>query len=259
MIESTFILLQGVGDHTERKLWAAGVADWQRFLGLPSVPGVGQERKRLHDDDLRLASHHLSAGDVRYFSRRLKTRDHWRLYETFRSRTVYLDIETTGGPATYGDVTIVGLYANGRMTSLIKNATLTERRLQDELAKYDLVVTFFGSVFDIPYLRAKFPRLSIDHAHIDLCFAARRLGLRGGLKQLEIEFDIPRASDLQGLTGWDAVRLWHMARHDAGSSLDLLLRYNEADCRNLERLAEILYSRLTAACRHTVSSVTGCT
>jgi uncharacterized protein YprB with RNaseH-like and TPR domain len=255
MIQSTFILLQGVGDYTERKLWAGGVADWQSFLEFPSVPGIGRERKLLHDEELRLANCHLAADDARYFSGRLKRRDHWRLFETFRRRAVYLDIETTGGPAAYADVTVVGLYGNGRMTSLVKNDTLTETRLGDELAQYDIVVTFFGSVFDLPYLRAKFPRLPLNHAHIDLCFAARRLGYRGGLKHLEVKFDIPRDSDLQGLTGWDAVRLWQAARHHE-PALDLLLRYNEADCRNLERLADTLCTRLTMACRTHASRVT---
>jgi uncharacterized protein YprB with RNaseH-like and TPR domain len=248
MIQSTFILLQGVGDYTERKLWSSGVSDWQSFLQVSSVPGIGRQRKLLHDEDLRLAECRFAARDARYFSGRLKSRDHWRLFETFRTRAVYLDIETTGEPAAYGNVTVVGLYGNGRMTSLVRNDTLTEDRLRDELAQYDVIVTFFGSVFDLPYLRAKFPRLALNHAHIDLCFAARRLGYRGGLKHLEVEFDIPRARDLLGLTGWDAVRLWQAGRLN-GTSLDLLLRYNEADCRNLERLADALCTRLTRACR----------
>ena len=255
MIQSTFILLQGVGDHTERKLWASGVADWQSFLQQSVVPGIGRARKRLHDDDLRLATERLSMGDAQYFSSRLKNRDHWRLFNRFRARAVYLDIETTGGPAAYGEVTVVGLYANGQMTSLVRHDTLTERRLRDELAQYDVIITFFGSVFDIPYLRAKFPKLSLDHAQIDLCFAARRLGRRGGLKHLEIEFGLPRAVDLQGLTGWDALRLWHGAQRGDPRSLDLLLRYNEADCRNLEPLAEALCNRLMTQCQTCLGSL----
>jgi uncharacterized protein len=249
MIESTFVLLQGVGDHTERRLWSSGVPDWDRFLQLSSVPGIGRERKRLHDEHLRVAASRLAARDARYFSGRLRTRDHWRLYETFRARAVYLDIETTGGPAAYGDITVVGLYANGRMTTLVKDQTLTERRLREELAQYDVIVSFFGSVFDLPYLRRKFPTLSLEQPHIDLCFVARRLGLQGGLKHLEVELGIPRALDLQGLTGWDAVRLWQESIRGREGSLDLLLRYNEADCRNLEELADTLCSRLQTHCR----------
>jgi uncharacterized protein YprB with RNaseH-like and TPR domain len=55
---------------------------------------------------------------------------------------------------------------------------------------------------------------------------------------------IGRSTDLQGLDGWEAVRLWHAWRRGETDALDLLLRYNEADTRNLEPLAELLYRRL---------------
>jgi uncharacterized protein YprB with RNaseH-like and TPR domain len=249
MIQSTFILLNGIGEYTERKLWAGGVKNWQRFLDVPSVPGVSRARKPLHDEDLRIATDSLATGNARYFSSRLKLRDHWRLFETFRSRAVYLDIETTGGPPAYGEVTVVGLYAHDRMTSLVHGETLTHSRLQEELRAYDLLVTFFGSVFDLPYLRAKFPGLILDQPHLDLCFAARRLGYRGGLKHIEEEFGIQRSNDLQGLSGWDAVRLWEAWKRGHHPSRDRLLRYNEADVRNLAPLAASLCDQLAQQCR----------
>jgi uncharacterized protein YprB with RNaseH-like and TPR domain len=249
MIESTFVLLNGVGEYTERRLWANGIPNWEAFLTLPSIPGIGKQRKQLHDQDLLAATASLARGDARYFARRLKTRDSWRLFQRFRLGAVYLDIETTGGASAYGDITVVGMYANGQMTSLVKGDTLTARRLELELGRYDLIVTFFGSVFDLPYLRAKFPGLPLDHAHLDLCYAARRLGLRGGLKHLEQSVGIHRSDDLQGLTGWDAVTLWHDAQRGDQRSRERLLRYNEADCRNLEFLADTLCRQLTARCR----------
>lgn len=246
MIQSTFILLKGVGEETERRFWQSGVRDWRTFLARCSIPGLSPERKSLYDATISSAVVHLQAGHSRYFSKCLKPRDHWRLFDTFRSRTVYLDIETTGGPPTADAVTVVGLYGNGRMTSLVQGESLTEHRLNQELANYDLVVTFFGSRFDLPYLRATFPGVVLDHPHLDLCFAARRLGLDGGLKHIEGRMGIRRAPDLQGLDGWDAVRLWHAWGNGERPARDRLLRYNEADTRNLEPLAELLYSRLAA-------------
>jgi len=249
MIESTFVLLKGIGESTERRLWASGVENWRAFLGCDRIPGISPLRKQAYDRDLLAAMHHLQEGQAQHFSRCLKPRDHWRLFETFRSSTVFLDIETTGDPAPQGDVTVVGLYANGRMTSLVLGHSLSTERLQRELAHYNLVVTFFGSVFDLPYLRAKFPELVLDCPHFDLCFAARRLGLGGGLKRIESELGIHRQADLQGIDGWEAVRLWQRWRRGQTEALDLLLRYNDADTRNLEPLAEILYSRLRTHCR----------
>ena len=244
MLESTFVLLKGIGESTERRIWDSGVPDWQSFLACGSLPGIAPARKRSYDAELVVALRRLQEGHARYFSRCLKARDRWRLFEAFRARAVYLDIETTGGPPAEGEITVVGLYAHGRMTSLVRGESLTEERLTFELSKYDLVLTFFGSVFDLPYLRAKFPRAVLDHPHIDLCFAARRLGLAGGLKRIETLLDIRRPSELQGLDGWEAVRLWQAWRRGESAALNLLLRYNEADARNLEPLAELLYRRL---------------
>lgn len=244
MIQSTFVLLKGVGPSTERRLWQAGVADWDSFLFARSLPGISPERKQGYDAVLHEATARLGAKQSRYFSHCLKSRDHWRLFDAFRPGALYMDIETTGGPPEHGDVTVVGLYRNGRMTSLVLGESLTAERLQEELATADLLVTFFGSVFDLPYLRAKFPTLVIDHPHFDLCFAARRLGLQGGLKQIESSMGIGRDSDLQGLDGWDAVRLWREWRAGAWEARDRLLRYNESDTRNLEALAALLFERM---------------
>jgi len=244
MLQSTFVLLKGIGEYTERLIWESGVTDWHAFLACGSLPGIALDRKRGYDIEISAAMRNLQEGQSRYFSRCLKARDHWRLFEAFRSRAIYLDIETTGGPPAHGEVTIVGLYANGQLTSLVRGDSLTEDRLNLEVSRSDLLVTFFGSVFDLPYLRAKFPGVVLDHPHIDLCFAARRLGLGGGLKRIEALLGIQRSADLQGLDGWEAVRLWHAWRRGEANALDLLLRYNEADTRNLESLADLLYGRL---------------
>jgi uncharacterized protein YprB with RNaseH-like and TPR domain len=249
MIRSTFVLLKGVGEFTERRLWENGVQDWEQFLTRRSLPGISPERKEAYDHDLDNAMRHLQEGQSYYFSRCLRPRDHWRLYEAFRSQAVYLDIETTGGPPSEGDITVVGLYGNGRMTSLVQGESLTEDRLHRELSHYQLLVTFFGSVFDLPYLRTKFPGLPLHHPHFDLCFAARRLGLTGGLKRIETQLGICRSADLAGLDGWDAVRLWHAWCRGEPGALDLLRRYNEADTRNLEPLANFMYDQLATRCR----------
>ena len=130
------------------------------------------------------------------------------------------------------------------MTTLIQGETLNEVRLNQEFAKYDLLVTFFGSGFDLPYIRYKYPNVMLDHPHFDLCFAARRLGYKGGLKHIELEFDLSRPIDVAGLTGWDAVHLWQAWQAGDSQAGSQLLQYNEAAAKNLEPLAELLYDKL---------------
>lgn len=246
MLESTFVFLNGIGESTERELWDQGITTWQDFLEATTLPRISSVRKHLYDTQLTSAIHQFQERNFRYFAHCLKPRDHWRLFHTLRTRTGFLDIETTGAPAGIGFVTLVGLCVNGQMTTLIDGETLTEDRLNQELAEIDLLVTFFGSGFDLPYLRTMYPGLVLNHAHFDLCFAARRLGLRGGLKHIEKEIGLERPQDIQGLDGWEAVNLWYawqMGDHHAGKQL---CEYNEADVRNLEPLAEYLYNALCA-------------
>lgn len=244
MLTSTFVLLQGIGPATERRLWRDGLCDWTSFLRQSRIAGLSAERKAWYDGELTLAQSHLEGENLAYFASRLQSREHWRFYERCRSRILYLDIETTGAPARAGDVTVVGLHRNGHTISLVRGETLTTDRLQAELDQAQLLVTFFGTGFDLPYLRAKFPRLRCALPHFDLCFAARRLGLRGGLKSIEQEVGIERDAALRGLDGWDAVRLW--GRWCAGdeAARDLLLAYNAADTANLAPLAEQFYDAL---------------
>lgn len=244
MLESSFIFLKGIGETTERRLWDDGITYWRQFLETSTALSIGPARKALYDREVERALDDLRRAQWRKVAKRFKAADHWRLFEAFRKRTVFLDVETNGYPAGVGAITMVGLYGHHTMTTLVRHQNLTLGRLQDELSQYDLIVTFFGSGFDLPYLRASYPRLDLSHAHFDLCFAARRLGLRGGLKRIEAELGLARSDDLQGLDGWDAVNLWHAWQGGDERAGKTLRQYNEADVRNLEPLAEYLYQAL---------------
>src|SRR6185503_9565645 len=148
MIESSFCFLPGVGRRTERRWWQQGIDTWTDFLSAPSIPGLGGGRKGLYDLALDHAKDRRAQEDARYFAVHLPARDQWRLYEWLRARAVYLDIETN----SFGQITVVGLYGQGSFTSLVEGELLTRRRLCDELAQYDLLVTFNGTSFDLPVL-----------------------------------------------------------------------------------------------------------
>lgn len=241
MITSTFCLLPGIGRTTERRLWREGVVTWSDFLATSSVRGISAGRKALYDEGISEAHAHYTRNDARYFGVALPQREQWRLYEWLREHAVYLDIETD----SFGQITVVGCYGHGRFTSFVLGESLNARHLADELSQYDVLVTFCGTTFDVPMLLAQYPNLPLDQPHIDLCFVGRQLGYRGGLKSIEAQLDIARAAELQGLNGHDAVLLWNRWRHGHdGSARDLLLGYNEADCVNLERLADTFYCEM---------------
>ena len=246
MIESTFLFLPGIAAVRERQLWSGGIHAWQTFLEAGRIPRISQTWKTHYDELVKAAREQHEKDNPRWFAPRLKPREHWRLYEWLRPRTVFLDVETAG---PFGEITVVGLFGQGRMVQLVRGESLTEARLVEHLSQYALLVTFNGAGFDLPCLRAQFPRLTLDQAHLDLRFAGRALDWKGGLKQVERQAGIERPVGIDGLDGWDAVRLWNQWRHGHDpAALDRLLAYNAADCVNLEPLADLLYSGLRERC-----------
>ena len=155
---STFCLLPGVGVRTERRFWREGLSTWDRFLATVEVRGISAARKALFDTRIAEARAQYAQDNSRYFAKALPSRHQWRLYEWLRERALYLDIETD----SFGRITVVGLYGRGSYTAFVRNESLGLIRLREELARYDLLVTFCGSTFDLPMLRAHFPDLPLS-------------------------------------------------------------------------------------------------
>ncbi len=138
---------------------------------------------------------------------------------------------------------MVGLYDGKDFQCLVKGDNLENFR--DIISNYSMIVTFFGSGFDLPMLTKRFPGLKFDQLHIDLCPTLRRVGIRGGLKKIEKEIGISRGDELEGLNGYDAILLWQRyQRNRDDSALEKLIAYNREDVVNLEKLAEIAFEKL---------------
>ena len=87
----------------------------------------------------------------------------------------------------------------------------------------------------------------MDQIHLDLCPLLKSLEIRGGLKKIEKRFGIERSEETEGLTGFDAVKLWRDHMRGRPGSLDRLIAYNREDVVNPEPLMQIAYDRLRAA------------
>lgn len=248
MIRNTFSILNGIGEKIEKRLWKDGILTWKDFMEKRDIGFIGPDRKPSFDMTLSTNSQKLDEEDALFFAKTIRRREHWRLFEIFKKDAVYLDIETNGLQPGYGGyVTVVGLYDGYDSRCLVAGENLTADNLNRELSEYKCLVTFYGAAFDIPFLQRSFPDARFDIPHFDLCFAAKKLKISGGLKKIEEMFGIERDGDVKGLNGYDAVRLWELSKRGSVEARELLLLYNREDTVNLKRIADILYHKLKRA------------
>jgi uncharacterized protein len=237
MLKRTFIHLPGVGPRSEVQFWRQGLATWEDFLGARRIRGLSRERLDWLKRELAGSLDNLA--DAAYFAARLQAGEHWRLFNQFRPKTAYLDIETTGTVWPGLLVTVVGLYDGRDMRQFVQGCNL--QQFPQVLSEFDLLVTFNGTQFDLPVLKAYFPELSLPPAHVDLRFLMARLGFKGGLKKIEPRFGIHRPGEVDGMDGYAAVLLWERYQRGDKGALELLLTYNREDVVNLEVLMDAAF------------------
>jgi uncharacterized protein YprB with RNaseH-like and TPR domain len=239
LLTRTFIHIQGIGQKTEKKLWKRGIRTWQHFLGHPHVI-FSAARDEMVRRELESSIVHLE--DIRFFCDRLSSGEMWRVFEVFKGRAVYLDIETSGGYQGIDEITVIGLYDGHAVQTFVNGINIEE--FEVAISHYDLVITFNGATFDLPFIRRAFPHISLPPAHIDLRFLSKKLGYTGGLKRIEKYLGLTRDSEIDGMDGYDAVMLWKAYQWGDHSALDRLIRYNTADIINLKPLMEMAYREM---------------
>ncbi len=236
-IENSFIPVEGVGERTEQKLWQQGITHWDEF----SRNAVGPTTADRIETYIAEARERLSDGDAPYFHEQFPSAERWRLYENFRDSTCFFDIETTGLDHHRNDVTTVSFHCGGETTTLVRGRDLTVEALEAQFEAADLLVSFNGKRFDVPFLEQSFD-LSITSPHVDLMYPCRRLGLTGGLKRVESAVGLDR--DRPDISGRDAVRLWREYERGDDDALDTLVAYNREDTVNLQTLMDTVADRL---------------
>ena len=242
MIRNSFIFLERISHTMEKRFWQGSIRDWNAFIDAKKVPGLSPVRKNYYSRKLAEAKRHLKDHDSSYFADRLPNSETWRLYDHFSDDCLFLDIETTG---YYGDITVIGMYDGNDVMTLVKGQGLSKHNLKRILSNYKMLVTFNGKSFDVPVINRYFNNVVPDIPHLDLRFPLARLGFTGGLKKIEEALNIRRSSDTEGMSGEDAVFLWHdYIRTGNIDSLNLLVEYNTEDIVNLKPLAGFVFDEM---------------
>lgn len=237
MLTHTFRHIPGIGLKTERRFWKAGLSAWDDFRE-PCPVRLTTEKIAVIRAYLDESKRHFPHNPL-YFYELLNGNQHWRLFPHYRQQTLYLDIETTGLSEFQDHITTIATYDGREVRSYVYGENLVD--FIADLDRYDVLVTYNGKAFDIPFIERSFGR-KIHKAHLDLRYILRNLGYGGGLKSCEKQLGLDRG-DLAGVDGYFAVLLWQDYKESGNrKALETLLAYNIEDVVNLETLMVQAYN-----------------
>ncbi|MGC8672725.1 MAG: ribonuclease H-like domain-containing protein [Thermoplasmata archaeon] len=241
VLEESLKLFSGISEKKEKWLKRNNIKIWDDILKNGENFFNKNDFKKLKKE-INHAKKHLYRKDIKYFQKKLDSEDYYLLYYDFKDKACFLDIETTG-LGDESDITIIGIADSiGKYRVYVNGINLNEKNLMKYLKNFHILITFYGSRFDIPFIKKKYPKLGkklSKMVHVDLCFLGHRIGFKGGLKLIEKQVGIERENEISGLTGYDAVKLWNRYKSGDINSLITLIRYNRSDVLNLLKLIDI--------------------
>lgn len=235
MLTETFIHVPGIGATNERRLWKEGTTDWWKATGhshgLFAAPGDGPLEKTLRE-----CLKELKEGRLEMTASLLDPNDHWRalcLREQGAVRPLRwlaLDIETTGLAAEDDAVTCIGLCGHAtdfEPVALVAGDLNWARPLVKYLLDSDVLITFNGRNFDVPFIARSLSRLApiFPPFHLDLYPHFKKLQVRGGLKKIQKRLGFAREGALDEVDGYAAVRLWREHQRGTPGARETLVRY----------------------------------
>lgn len=231
MLRNTFCHIPNIGLKKEFVFWKQGLTSWKKFYESRFKMSAKQDKRlRYYLDE---SMEQLKRRNISYFYQRLPEKQQWRLFREFRKRAVYLDIEAAGQKEPNNYISTISLYDGKNVFCYVYGKNLHD--FCADIRKYDLIITYSGKSFDIPYIE-KYFNITLDHAHIDLRYILKDLGYTGGLKGCERSLGIDR-NMLDGVDGYFAVLLWkEYIKKKNEKALETLLAYNISDVVNLEIL-----------------------
>lgn len=160
-------------------------------------------------------------------------------------RIAFVDIETTAFDAEFGRLLTVAIKPLGGRAEVF--AITKKDRLEaedigviapalDRINDFDMIVTFNGYYFDVPFLNARgayygLSPIRADIKHVDLFFVMKR-NFKLANKSLEA------ACRFFGITGKTSLnpKIWAKAHVWDKDALDYIIRHNRNDVVILERL-----------------------
>ena len=248
MIKNTFICIPGIGEKTEEFLWSRGILNWGTFKEKSKVKGLSENKRKLIEKYLHKIEKKNYRHCASFFANNLPSKEYWRVYKDFIDKTIFLDIETTGLSLYYDKITVIGTFNGKKVKIFIKDNNLEE--FMDYIKNYEIIITFNGKIFDIPFIKKELPNIRIPPLHIDLRYLLRDLGFKGPLKKIEKKLGIKRPENLQEVNGREAVSFWNKFLRGDNKALENLILYNIFDIVNLKYIMDLYYLKKLSQIQH---------
>ena len=243
LLRRSFLHLPKISAAGEARLWAAGISDWIELVRhTPVQYDLYRKGASALQSAVEASEEALANRDVDFFARRLPKREFYRIAASFPESCTFLDIESTGLSPYYDQVTLVGWSVGSTYTVLVDPTQIDQ--LEHDLHEHPILVTFNGSLFDLPFLTKHFKTDWSDTYHVDLRYLAKRAGLTGGQKKIEQEIGLTREGSLSDITGAQAVALWFDYKEGDLNALRDLVCYNHADIEGMKFLFETVIRRV---------------
>jgi uncharacterized protein YprB with RNaseH-like and TPR domain len=240
-VTGTFIHLKGIGPGANQKILDAGLQNWQMALEHSELLPLSKAKISSVTDELKRYSDELQNDNWFNLVAALPAKEHWRVLKDNLHRISYFDIETDGKSMYEGEPTVICCYHRGEMLTYMNGENLDD--FPDILDDIDMLTSFNGASFDVPYVQTYFSIPTFPCPHIDLRWICHHKGLKGGLKAIEVELGMNRDANVHGVDGLEAIALWQKWKwYRSEPALERLIHYCRADVMGLEVLAkEISY------------------
>ena len=229
--------IEGISEALEKHNWESGIVSQEDLKQKANL-----QYSIFNENPLDLSIDALKNNDVEYYIKNLDKKDYYRIAFSYPDKVMFLDIETTGLSKVYSYITMIGWYKNCEYKCWLHGNPVD--KLIKDLNDVNIVVTFNGTLFDLPFIEGKYEVLHQvlkRKAHIDLRFFAKRHNYTGGQKKIEDELEFVRPDDLEGVDGKEAISLWYRFLKGDKPALDKLIHYNYNDIRGMIYLFNYIF------------------